>query len=216
MQNAIRVEVRRNKNESAASLIRRFSRRAQGLNLVRGMRARRYFSRTKSKNVGHARALVRSERINEYNQLVKLGKIDPAGQKPRLPFGKIADSVLPAWDISLVIAGEDRARNLNHALRNKEYVPNVLSYKVGKASGEIILCPSIARKEASQYGHTYTEHLLFLFIHGLLHLKGLRHGDTMEKQERKYLRNALPLKSNGTTHSNRDRYRNAPNEGRRR
>ena len=105
------------------------------------------------------------------------------GQKPRLPFGKIADSVLPSWDISLVIAGEDRARNLNHALRNKEYVPNVLSYKVGKASGEIILCPSIARKEASQYGHTYTEHLLFLFIHGLLHIKGHRHGVTMENAE---------------------------------
>ena len=83
MQKATRVEVRRGKNESAASLIRRFSRRAQGLNLVRSLRAQRYYSRVKSKNVQHQRALIRSERINEYNQLVKLGKIDPAARKTR-------------------------------------------------------------------------------------------------------------------------------------
>ncbi|HEY0010422.1 MAG TPA: hypothetical protein VGB97_00720 [Candidatus Paceibacterota bacterium] len=83
MQKATRVEVRRGKNESAASLIRRFSRRAQGLNLVRSMRTRRYYSRIKSKNVQHQRALIRADRINEYNQLVKLGKIDPAARKTR-------------------------------------------------------------------------------------------------------------------------------------
>ncbi|MEA2701428.1 MAG: hypothetical protein QOE22_137 [Candidatus Parcubacteria bacterium] len=83
MQNAVRVEVRRGKNESAASLIRRFSRRAQGLNIVRGLRKRRYYIRQKSKNVDHSRALVRAERINEYNQQVKLGKIDPAAKKTR-------------------------------------------------------------------------------------------------------------------------------------
>jgi ribosomal protein S21 len=83
MQKATRVEVRRGKNESAASLIRRFSRRAQGLNLVRSMRTRRYYTRIKSKNVQHQRALIRSERINEYNEQVKLGKIDPAARKTR-------------------------------------------------------------------------------------------------------------------------------------
>ncbi len=72
MQNATRIEVRRSKNESAASLIRRFSRRAQGLGLVRAMRNRRYYIRQKSKNVDHARAMIRGERIAEYNQLVKL------------------------------------------------------------------------------------------------------------------------------------------------
>lgn len=83
MVNATRVEVRRGKNESAASLIRRFSRRSQGLGLVRALRGRRYYSRQKSKNVEHMRALIRSERINEYNELVKLGKIDPAARKTR-------------------------------------------------------------------------------------------------------------------------------------
>ena len=80
---ATRVEVRRGKNESSASLLRRFSRRAQGLGLVRALRGKRYHARIKSKNVQHMRAMVRGERIAEYNEQVKLGKIDPAARKTR-------------------------------------------------------------------------------------------------------------------------------------
>lgn len=81
MINATRVEVRRGKNESAASLIRRFSRRASSLGLVREMRGRRYYTRQKSKNVEHKRALIKGARITEYHELVKLGKIDPAAAR---------------------------------------------------------------------------------------------------------------------------------------
>ena len=78
-----RVEVRRSKNESSTALIRRFTRRAQGLGLVREMRDRRYFKRTKSKNVDHMRAMVAKTRRENYNEQVKLGKIDPAAKKVR-------------------------------------------------------------------------------------------------------------------------------------
>jgi len=78
-----RVEVLRGKNESATALIRRFTRRAQGLGLVREMRDRRYYERTKSKNVDHKRALINKVRRENYNELVKLGKIDPAAKKVR-------------------------------------------------------------------------------------------------------------------------------------
>jgi len=78
-----RIEVRRGKNESTASLIRRFSRRAQGLGLVREMRKRRYYTRIKSRNVDHKRALVGVARRAEYQELVKLGKIDPTERKKK-------------------------------------------------------------------------------------------------------------------------------------
>ena len=78
-----RVEVRRGKNESSTALIRRFTRRAQGLGLVREMRGRRYWQRSKSKNVGHRRALIALVRREKYNELVKLGKIDPAAKRVR-------------------------------------------------------------------------------------------------------------------------------------
>jgi ribosomal protein S21 len=65
------------------ALIRRFTRRAQGLGLVREVRGRRYWERSRSKNVGHKRALISKARRDTYNELVKLGKIDPAARKLR-------------------------------------------------------------------------------------------------------------------------------------
>jgi ribosomal protein S21 len=97
MMNATRVEVRRGKNESSASLIRRFSRRSQGLGLVKELRKRRYYERSKSKNVDHARAMIRGARRANFNELVKLGKIDPAtyGKKPRRPRPTMTTTATP-------------------------------------------------------------------------------------------------------------------------
>jgi ribosomal protein S21 len=83
MDQSTRVEVRRGKNESTSALIRRFTRRAQGLGLVREMRDRRYWKRMKSKNVDHKRALITKARRERYTELVKLGKIDPAARRSR-------------------------------------------------------------------------------------------------------------------------------------
>ena len=106
---------------------------------------------------------------------------------PTHPYARVAQSVLPAWDISLVFCGKRRAQRLNTRLRNKTYVPNVLSYTVGKKSGEIIICKDVLKKEAKQYDLTVHAFVLFLFIHGLLHLKGHAHGTTMERYERTLL-----------------------------
>ncbi len=78
-----RVEVWRGKNESSSSLIRRFTRRVQDLGLVREVRDRRYWQRSRSKNVEHKRALISKTRRENYNELVKLGKIDPAAKSTR-------------------------------------------------------------------------------------------------------------------------------------
>lgn len=83
-----RVEVRGGKNENSASLIRRFTRRAQGLGLVRELRGRRYWHRTISKNTERKRALVSQARRENYQELVKLGKIDPSARKTRGKGGK--------------------------------------------------------------------------------------------------------------------------------
>ena len=106
---------------------------------------------------------------------------------PRKTFSAIAKRVLPLWNISLVFVGPTKALALNKKLRGKSYIPNVLSYKVGDKSGEIFICISEASKQASDFHLTpYTFHL-YLFIHGLLHLKGWAHGVKMEKCEQKLL-----------------------------
>ncbi len=113
-------------------------------------------------------------------------------------FEKIETDVLPDWDISLVFVGEKRARDLNIRLRGKSYVPNVLSYIVGKKSGEIFICLSEATRQAPAYGLLPTAYFLYLFIHAALHIKGLAHGAKMEKCERNFLTRYV------ATHSNRN------------
>jgi ssRNA-specific RNase YbeY (16S rRNA maturation enzyme) len=44
----------------------------------------------------------------------------------------------------------------------------------------------VAKKEARKFDMTVNGYIGFLFIHALLHLKGLDHGDTMDKAEKKY------------------------------
>lgn len=107
---------------------------------------------------------------------------------PKLPYEAIAATVLGSrYNLSLVFVGAVRAQQINQGTRGKEYTPNVLSFPLTNQAGEIYLCPTKAKAEAKRYGHNYKTHIAFLFIHGLLHLKGLDHGPEMEKLEQRYL-----------------------------
>jgi rRNA maturation RNase YbeY len=127
-----------------------------------------------------------------------------------LPFEKVAEEVLPGWDISLVFIGPKKARALNKKLRNKDYAPQVLSYVVGKKSGEIFICLAEAKKQASSFCLTPSAYCLLLFIHGALHIKGWAHGVTMEKCEQKLLARYV------ATHSDRHRHRHLSDKDSRR
>ena len=106
---------------------------------------------------------------------------------PRLPFERMKDDVLgTSYSLSLVFVGADRARALNLAHRKKTYVPNVLSFPLDAKTGEIYITPVVAAREAKARGMTVRGYVGFLFIHGLLHLKGMAHSDTMEKAEHAY------------------------------
>jgi probable rRNA maturation factor len=131
---------------------------------------------------------------------------------PGLPYQKIAAAILPGWEISLVFAGTIRAKKLNQQLRKKEYIPNVLSYETSSTkkerSGEIIICSTIAKKQAPDYDLSYSSFTAFLFIHGLLHLKGLPHGTTMDRYEREYLSRFISTPNSSSPHGSKNRNRN--------
>ena len=108
---------------------------------------------------------------------------------PNWPWDKVTTAVLGnKYEVSLVFAPPALGKKLNNKYRNKSYVPNVLAFPLNKNLGEIFITPSKAKGEAKDFNHTYKEHLLFLFIHGLLHLKGLTHGSTMERKEREFFK----------------------------
>jgi probable rRNA maturation factor len=108
---------------------------------------------------------------------------------PKLPYEKIARDILgDSYTLSLVFVGSVNAQKLNTLYRKKTYVPNVLSFPLDTTHGEIYITPTVAKKEAAKFSMTPRGYVGFLFIHGLLHLKGYHHGDTMEKVEKRYIK----------------------------
>ena len=111
------------------------------------------------------------------------------GKPPRLPFDRIKDHVLgKRYELSVVFVGDMRAQSLNKKYRKKNYIPNVLSFPLSENSGEIFINPHQAKREAPDFDLSARSMIGYLFIHGLLHLKGARHGATMEATEQKLLR----------------------------
>ena len=107
----------------------------------------------------------------------------------RIPFQKISEAILGSrYELSLVICGDSLAQKMNKLYRKKNYRPNVLSFPIGKADGEIFLNVRCAQREARRFGVGLNERLALLFVHGCFHLKGLSHGRIMEAHERRVLR----------------------------
>lgn len=92
------------------------------------------------------------------------------------------------YELSLNFVGTKRAQALNVEYRQKTYVPNVLSFPLDEDCGEIFICPEISYKEAWEYNLSKEGYVAFLFIHGLLHLKGYDHGVKMEELEKRFMK----------------------------
>src|SRR5688572_6712573 len=91
------------------------------------------------------------------------------------------------YELSLVFTNSRLSRKLNSTYRGKNKPTNVLSFPLSKKSGEIFIDQDTAKKEAKYFGMTYSNFIKYLFIHGLLHLKGMRHGRKMEEAEKTLL-----------------------------
>ena len=116
-----------------------------------------------------------------------------------LPFQKIKEDVLgKTYDLSLAFVGPTESLRVTRDVKKKDHISNVLSFPLSKTSGEIMICPSA--RGAYTVG--------YLFIHGLAHLKGYKHGATMENIERLYLKK-WGINAHEQNNS-RNRHRNLP------
>lgn len=59
--------------------------------------------------------------------------------------------------------------------------------------GDIVLCPTVAEKQARDAGHSADDELLLLTTHGLLHLLGFDHASPDEEREMFELQRQLLL-----------------------
>jgi ssRNA-specific RNase YbeY (16S rRNA maturation enzyme) len=100
----------------------------------------------------------------------------------RAAANKIKNAVLgKRYDLSLAFLSERQMRaamKFRYKKISGKKTSNVLSFPLSKNSGEILIC----KKAAAPFS------VGFLFIHGCLHLRGLRHGATMERKENQLLK----------------------------
>jgi probable rRNA maturation factor len=111
------------------------------------------------------------------------------GKLPRLPFVRIKSAILgETYSLSVALVTPRESHKLNLTYRQKDKPTNVLSFPLDKKSGELVLDLTTSRRDAKNFDMTAEKFLVFLVIHGMLHLKGMDHGSTMEKAEQKFLK----------------------------
>ena len=100
-------------------------------------------------------------------------------------------------DLSLIIVGKIKIRNINRDYRNIDRVTDVISFanidsddydylvEEGEVNlGDIFINVDRVKSQAKKYGHSIKREFMFLFVHGMLHLLGYDH---MEKEDEKIM-----------------------------
>ena len=106
-----------------------------------------------------------------------------------VPFVSIKNKILgEKYEFGISFLGAKKQKELNSKLRNINTTTNILSFPLSKTSGEITMDLVKVKKDAPLFHMSYPQFLKYLFIHGLLHLKGYEHSDIMERQEKKFLK----------------------------
>ena len=117
--------------------------------------------------------------------------------------GRAVHAVLAAHrpgEVSVLLDGNGRVRELNRTWRNRDAPTNVLAFPAGPAPspavphplGSVVLAFETVRDESLEQGRAFRAHAAHLVVHGTLHLLGYDHasdGDAaaMERQESRIL-----------------------------
>lgn len=91
-----------------------------------------------------------------------------------------------------LIADDRELRRLNRSFLGHDYPTDVLSFPSGLAggfAGEIVISANRAIDQAAEFGHSVSEELKILMLHGVLHLLGMDHETdrgVMARQEKRW------------------------------
>ena len=91
-----------------------------------------------------------------------------------------------------LVTGDEELARLNKQFRGKDGPTDVLSFPIEGDDGyigDLAISLGRARAQAKQYGHSVTEEIRILMLHGLLHLRGMDHetdSGQMARTERRW------------------------------
>ncbi|HZD60148.1 MAG TPA: rRNA maturation RNase YbeY [Anaerolineae bacterium] len=97
-------------------------------------------------------------------------------------------------ELSIALIDEGEMRELNARYRGKDYPTDVLSFqsepfqkgkteKAPRILGDVVICPSVATRQAEEYGQPFDQEMGLLLVHGILHLLGYDHQEDAEAEE---------------------------------
>jgi len=109
------------------------------------------------------------------------------GKLPSLSFDIYKSAVLGSkYELSVNFVSEAQIHKLNNVYRGFDKPTDILSFPLDKSSGEIFICLKKVTEKAPLFERSKENYLVYLYIHGLVHLKGYDHGEEMEKLETKF------------------------------
>lgn len=85
------------------------------------------------------------------------------------------------YPLSIAFVSDREMRRLNKQWRGKDAVTDVLSFELegqglrSKKQGEILLSYTQAKRQAAERGHSTRDEVVFLLVHGILHVFGYDH-----------------------------------------
>ncbi len=99
-------------------------------------------------------------------------------------------------DLSILLVDEEQMEVLHKEWMDMPGPTDVLSFPMDELRpapvgvepqpgmlGDIVVCPSVAARQALESGHATMEEILLLVTHGILHLLGFDHSEEDEKKE---------------------------------
>ena len=114
--------------------------------------------------------------------------------------------VHPQADLSILLVDEAHMEELHKEWMDLPGPTDVLSFPMDELRsapvgvepkpgmlGDIVVCPSVAARQALESGHATMEEILLLVTHGILHLLGYDHADEGEKAKMFELQRRLLL-----------------------
>ena len=112
-------------------------------------------------------------------------------------------------ELSITLTDDEHIHALNKKYRGVDRATDVLSFAFRESDepevigadfeilGDVIISLERAKVQAEEFGHSYLREVIFLEVHGLLHLLGYDHIDDDERREmeaeQKFIMNELKI-----------------------
>lgn len=106
------------------------------------------------------------------------------------------EGIDPEKEVSIIFIDNKYIRQLNRDYRQKDSATDVLSFAINEPGegepdvigaeteellGDIFISLEKAEVQAADYGHSFTREVVYLAVHGILHLIGFDHEEEQDK-----------------------------------